>query len=269
MLRLSDCDNKNVRLILKSGEFFEGEAVFCSPEYCFHEYGAAEAALQLDVNDESFEPGWLLYEHELAEIQLLVKPSARRLHFACEDSFVTIPWSGGKTTQFLIYPRQADYAERDFLWRISSASVEAAESDFTPLPDYHRFITPLKGSMTLFRPQDAEVLLNPFDILSFDGADPTHSRGSCTDFNLMLRKGRARGNMLRMNLNGEYQPLPLLEDMQDILLLCPEADCRIRTPFSELLLPAGELLIGENAASISLAAQSKTPARLLVAQAGV
>ena len=38
--------------------------------------------------------------------------------------FVTTTWSGGKTTQLAIAPDGASYAERAFLWRISSATVE-------------------------------------------------------------------------------------------------------------------------------------------------
>ena len=48
--------------------------------------------------------------------------------------FVTTTWSGGKTTQLAIAPDGASYAERAFLWRISSATVELEASDFTPLP---------------------------------------------------------------------------------------------------------------------------------------
>ena len=52
--------------------------------------------------------------------------------------FVTSTWSGGTTTQLAIAPEGAVYAERSFLWRVSSATVELETSDFTPLPDYNR-----------------------------------------------------------------------------------------------------------------------------------
>lgn len=58
-------------------------------------------------------------------------------------------WSGGTTTQIAIAPQGALYADRDFLWRLSSATVDLDESDFTPLPDYHRLIAPLRGEMEL------------------------------------------------------------------------------------------------------------------------
>ena len=49
-------------------------------------------------------------------------------------------WSGGTTTQLAISPANALYADREFLWRVSSAVVELPESDFTPLPDYDRIL---------------------------------------------------------------------------------------------------------------------------------
>ena len=68
--------------------------------------------------------------------------------------YVTTQWSGGATTQLAIAPKGAVYADRDFLWRLSSATVELDD---------------------------------------FSGADDTHSWGRCTDFNLMLRRGQCRG----------------------------------------------------------------------------
>ena len=36
--------------------------------------------------------------------------------------YVTTQWSGGATTQLAIAPKGAVYADRDFLWRLSSTS---------------------------------------------------------------------------------------------------------------------------------------------------
>ena len=61
------------------------------------------------------------------------------------SDYITTKWSGGLTTQLGIAPASAVYADRDFLWRLSSATVEDAESDFTALPDYERLISTLEG----------------------------------------------------------------------------------------------------------------------------
>ena len=62
-----------------------------------------------------------------------------------QDQYLTTLWSGGTTTQMAIAPEGAVYADRDFLWRFSSAKVELEHSDFTPLPDYVRLIAVLHG----------------------------------------------------------------------------------------------------------------------------
>lgn len=109
------------------------------------------------------------------------------------DNYIVSQWSGGTTTQVAIAPAGAVYAERDFLWRISSASVDLDESDFTALPDYHRWISTLKGGMTLSHEGGEKIVLAPYEVHQFDGGVDTHSWGRCTDFNLMLRKGKCLG----------------------------------------------------------------------------
>ena len=104
-------------------------------------------------------------------------------------------WSGGTTTEIAIYPEGADYAERDFIWRISSAAVEDEESTFTSLPDYMRYLTLRQGSMGLSHDGGEWHILRPGEVEYFDGASETKSRGRVTDFNLMLRKGKAEGGM--------------------------------------------------------------------------
>ena len=106
--------------------------------------------------------------------------------------YVTTQWSGGATTQLAIAPKGAVYADRDFLWRLSSATVELDESDFTPLPAYDRVISTLRGDMVLAHNGGERLTLHPYEIHDFSGADDTHSWGRCTDFNLMLRRGQCR-----------------------------------------------------------------------------
>lgn len=66
--------------------------------------------------------------------------------------FRTSTWSGGTTTELFLYPENGSYAARDFLFRISSATVDLEESDFTPLQGVERYITPLEGSFVLAHP---------------------------------------------------------------------------------------------------------------------
>lgn len=110
-------------------------------------------------------------------------------------------WSGGTTTQIAIWPPNALYADRDFLWRISSATVDLEESDFTPLPDYERLISTLEGEIVLTHNGGEPIKLRPFEVHAFSGADATHSRGRCRDFNLMLRRGCVIGTMQALRLS--------------------------------------------------------------------
>lgn len=99
-------------------------------------------------------------------------------------------WSGGTTTQLLIWPQNADYQSRDFSFRISSATVELEESVFTHLPKVHRFLSILDGELQLIVKHDSEenvVTLKEKEIFEFEGDWEVKSKGQVRDFNLMLK----------------------------------------------------------------------------------
>jgi environmental stress-induced protein Ves len=99
----------------------------------------------------------------------------------------TSRWSGGTTTQLAIFPETADYAARDFQWRISTARVESEESVFTPLPGFNRIIMVLEGHLTLTHEGNGTFELGPLEQNSFLGDWTTRSCGRVTDFNVMTR----------------------------------------------------------------------------------
>ncbi|MEA5038305.1 MAG: HutD family protein [Clostridiaceae bacterium] len=99
----------------------------------------------------------------------------------------SVRWSGGTTTELLIWPPEASYSGRDFLFRLSSASVETEESVFTLLPGIVRWITPLSGGFTLTHRSHHSKTLHPYEIDHFCGGWETQCRGTGMDFNLMLR----------------------------------------------------------------------------------
>lgn len=116
------------------------------------------------------------------------------------SDFIVSNWSGGTTSQIAIAPPNAQYAERDFLWRLSTATVKIQESDFTMLPNYSRYISLLKGKIHLSHDGGKVLSLSPYEIHAFDGGSTTHSEGTCVDFNLMLRKGTCKGNLFCLHL---------------------------------------------------------------------
>lgn len=121
------------------------------------------------------------------------------------EDYVTAHWSGGTTTQLAIFPEGAAYADRDFLWRLSSAAVELEHSDFTPLPDYDRLLSVLEGELKLKIGAQEPFSLAPGRVVAFDGGVPVESWGRCVDFNLMVRKGKGRGFVAEERREGPFE----------------------------------------------------------------
>jgi environmental stress-induced protein Ves len=110
------------------------------------------------------------------------------------EDFKTTKWSGGTTTELYIHPSAATYAAGNFNFRISSATVEIENSDFTILPGVSRQLMVLKGSIKLFHKNHHEIQLNIREIDCFDGSWETSAVGTCVDFNLMT-KGNTKGKI--------------------------------------------------------------------------
>ena len=109
-------------------------------------------------------------------------------HFT-RAQYITTAWSGGTTTQLAIAPEGAVYADRKFLWRLSSAQVELEHSDFTPLPDYDRLISVLKGELELKIGQGERGALEACTVRGFDGGVP----GALCGFQFDAAEGRMSG----------------------------------------------------------------------------
>lgn len=120
-----------------------------------------------------------------------------------KQSADTTVWQGGKTKEIFIYPENSKYADRNFLFRISTSTVELSESDFTVLPDYTRKIAVIDGEMYLTHDDGtAPCQLVPMETVhTFDGGANTHCVGKCTDVNLMIAKGKAEGDLRFANAN--------------------------------------------------------------------
>ena len=102
-----------------------------------------------------------------------------------QDQHTHSVWAGGTTTQLIISPSDADYAQRNFDYRISTAVVESQESDFTPLPGVDRKLMLLNGSIIINHKEQYRKQLLPFEVESFKGDWETSSKGICNDFNVM------------------------------------------------------------------------------------
>ena len=105
------------------------------------------------------------------------------------ENHKTSVWSGGATTELFIWPENGDYAKREFLVRISSATVELEESVFTSLPGVERWLMTLDKSMKICHKERYERTLEPFQVEQFQGDWETRSYGQVRDLNLMLNHG--------------------------------------------------------------------------------
>ncbi len=103
------------------------------------------------------------------------------------NDFKESKWSGGTTTQLYIYPKDGDYQKRDFKFRISIATTELMESNFTKLEGVKRVISILNGKMELSHKNKYDITLTPYEIDRFSGKWDTVSKGKVKDFNLMLK----------------------------------------------------------------------------------
>lgn len=97
----------------------------------------------------------------------------------------TAVWPGGETTEMFIYPRSAQYADRDFGFRISTATIEAETSEFTFLPAYNRLLAVLEGKLELDHEGHYSKQLDVFESDRFHGSWKTVSTGRARDFNVI------------------------------------------------------------------------------------
>ncbi len=120
-----------------------------------------------------------------------------------EADFHNSIWSGGKTKQLFIFPETGDYQSRQFDYRLSTATVELAQSEFSDLTGYHRLIMSLDKSIILsLKDKQVEKPLQAFESYSFEGKEKIISRGECTDFNLIYNSNYV-GQMMAIARNND------------------------------------------------------------------
>lgn len=113
-------------------------------------------------------------------------------------------WAGGTTTQLAIYPKDASYADRSFLWRLSTAVVELEESSFTKLPGFDRYLMLLEGELKVVHREQHTAVLQQYGQDRFKGGWDTTSYGKARDFNLMVKDG-CQGSIDHWLIEAEMQ----------------------------------------------------------------
>jgi environmental stress-induced protein Ves len=107
-----------------------------------------------------------------------------------------MPWKngGGRTTELAAGPPGSTLD--GFAWRVSIADVER-DGPFSVFPGVDRTIVLLRGNgMELTDAHGSVTLAVPYEPWAFSGDQPVGCRlveGAVRDFNLMVRRGAARG----------------------------------------------------------------------------
>lgn len=104
------------------------------------------------------------------------------------DPSKTVSWANGTSTELFVYPSDGNFQRRDFIFRISTATVEAEETTFSDFSGLTRILLPLKGKLTLVHEGRYTKELNPFEQDQFDGGWSTKSKGKVQDFNVIFNK---------------------------------------------------------------------------------
>ncbi|URC11024.1 HutD family protein [Flavobacterium sp. B183] len=107
------------------------------------------------------------------------------LHLLPKENCKPAVWSGGLTYEYMIYPKTANYADRDFAFRISSATIEQEPSVFTQFKGYHRYLVMLDNGLNIEINQEKKVY-GQYEIMEFNSNDAVTSYTKGMDFNWMV-----------------------------------------------------------------------------------
>lgn len=97
-------------------------------------------------------------------------------------------WSGGTTTELVIFPKGSSYKERNFDCRISIATVEKYNSIYTPLSGFERTVLVLSGNLILDWDNGRREHLVRGKSIQFAGSQETVCIGLATNFNIMTSR---------------------------------------------------------------------------------
>ncbi|MCL2035068.1 MAG: HutD family protein [Oscillospiraceae bacterium] len=162
-------------------------------------------------------------------------------------------WSGGESTELLIFPADAQFEDRSFDWRIAAAKTSATEFEFSNLGGFMRHIMILDGNVTMVHDGHHTISLKPFEQDYFDGAWKSKGFGACRDMNLILSEDY-EGKLIACENNVSC----FLKDITQnhflnshCVVYCPSGQISIAAFCDEKLimkidLDEGELILFEN-----------------------
>jgi environmental stress-induced protein Ves len=118
----------------------------------------------------------------------------------------TIAWANGTSTELFVFPPNGNFQTREFDYRISTATVEAEETNFSDFSGLTRILLVLQGKLTLIHEERYTKELATFEQDRFDGAWKTRSKGKVQDFNVMFTENyEAKVNHFSLSENDKRE----------------------------------------------------------------
>lgn len=139
-------------------------------------------------------------------------------HFPFSEQAIS-NWSGGSTRQLVIYPFDASLAELDFIFRISTATVETTTSSFSKFVGFQRILMILEGELKIVHKEHYTKKLGQYHTDTFDGSWETTAEGKVTDFNVIYSDKIKTAEVKKFNLTTAEQKIIEVDDFSGIYLL--------------------------------------------------
>ncbi len=163
-----------------------------------------------------------------------------------EEDYKITPQMGGNTKELAVFPKTAEYLERNFIWRMSLDTVNAEETTFSRLTDYDRVLVVLEGETVLSYENQRVARLANLEQDRFDGAWKTHSFGSFSSINLMVRKGcEGYIDLIFPKKEADILPVPAESEKTNAehILYCSEGYCVVTCGRESIMMKEGQTLV--------------------------
>jgi len=190
-----------------------------------------------------------------------------KLEVTRKREFIPSQWSGGKTTQLAIFPKDAGYLDRNFQFRLSTSELAVEESIFTFLPGVSRVLLILDGEIRLHHPGRYSKVLKKFDSDNFMGDWQTRSSGKGTDFNLMTTVS-SHGHLEGMTIKkGSFKNIELSKTHDVVAIYSYKGEFTVEVASHKVVLSGGDnlLIFTDNKTDI-LRISSKVSGELVLAE---
>jgi len=166
-----------------------------------------------------------------------------------KNTLIPTIWDGGETFEYYIYPENALYANRDFLFRISAATINKVPSTFTKFKNYQRFLVMLDNNLSI-NINGKEESYTPNDVFKFDSDSYITSYTKGSDFNLMVNKNVETANVFFLNDTVQLN--------QSFIFLYALNDTSIEVNNEKINLKKSDLLLIENKDRSDIALKSES-----------